>query len=906
MFFEDCRIILCKLKVGPKQYGAYVVFLLVLSFQIFPAVWKEGIERYGGQVVEVLDKNTTHIITAVGLEETGKWLNDNVKRVVEKDKNGKRVMYDTTIHTEQWLIQSLGRKEKLAKSEFKLTRNGVVSANSSSLSPAKLGSPLHKNAGDGMMPKISAFWANNHFGIQTNANSNQRQPLPPAQEQVAQFQRAESLGVDLVKGIDRPVPPCKCGLPCRRKESLNGSNGNYGRIFFCCANPENHFIGKPKCKFFEWADQPPRAALVDHYDKHGYDYKKYMKLDYEEWEPVYGAVLTPEKKSEIPGSPPSNTKAPDSPARQTIRTGSTWQEDRSVSLVYANEASIHEICKCTICQETMVDPMSTECHHNFCKICIEKWMTTKAACPQCRKEVSKLLEPDHTLVRILGELEVFCVSRSKGCSWMGCRSNLDDHLAKCEYLGCSSTEEGKHEVGKKKKRDWNKPPSPFDKYSPKKARTDNVIINDTDKVEINKMYSLPPASFEDSNSLADSMGSLEAFRQSRVFTNQSPPRAEDLDNVKADNYADYDPKGAELEGVAEVTPWLEKNRHKWAAANPNAYEYRAENNVNKELCDELKRIAASHEALRDQWRAKGYTQAAAAISRHPVKITSAEQARAIRGVGARIEEKIKEFLAFGATRKTRLKDDEQKAREEMGMVHGVGPSVLDKLWTKGVKSVKDMRLNQHLLTETQKIGLRYVEEFKQRIPREEVAAIEAIIQEVALELDSGLVLATCGSYRRGKASCGDIDILITHERFAKPLEGLLPSLVKRLEEKGIITDSLTMSEKDGKWMGVCQLNKDSLHRRLDFRIIARESWPFALMYFTGSAHFNRSLRHWAGKIGLSLSEHALVKRPTEKHVKDMHKKGQKIKCATEEDVFHALQVSSYLLSCHIQNHLLIP
>lgn len=86
------------------------------------------------------------------------------------------------------------------------------------------------------------------------------------------------------------------------------------------------------------------------------------------------------------------------------------------------------------------------------------------------------------------------------------------------------------------------------------------------------------------------------------------------------------------------------------------------------------------------------------------------------------------------------------------------------------------------------------------------------------------------------------------------------------------------------------LKPDLPHRRIDFQLIARASWPFALLYFTGSAFFNRSMRHYAGKNGLSLSQHALVIRHTMKHVKDMHKKGQPVECHTEEDVFKALGV----------------
>ena len=62
----------------------------------------------------------------------------------------------------------------------------------------------------------------------------------------------------------------------------------------------------------------------------------------------------------------------------------------------------------------------------------------------------------------------------------------------------------------------------------------------------------------------------------------------------------------------------------------------------------------------------------------------------------------------------------------------------------------------------QQVGMMYYEEFIERISRPEVIEIETVVKEIVHEINPGLFVVTCGSYRRGKGTCGDVDCLISH------------------------------------------------------------------------------------------------------------------------------------------------
>jgi DNA polymerase/3'-5' exonuclease PolX len=57
--------------------------------------------------------------------------------------------------------------------------------------------------------------------------------------------------------------------------------------------------------------------------------------------------------------------------------------------------------------------------------------------------------------------------------------------------------------------------------------------------------------------------------------------------------------------------------------------------------------------------------------------------------------------------------------------------------------------------------------------------------------------------------------------------------------------------------GVCQLEPGLPHRRLDIKVYPRHAFAWALVHFTGSANFNRSMRLFAKKKGLRMSDEGI-------------------------------------------------
>lgn len=363
------------------------------------------------------------------------------------------------------------------------------------------------------------------------------------------------------------------------------------------------------------------------------------------------------------------------------------------------------------------------------------------------------------------------------------------------------------------------------------------------------------------------------------------------------------------EGNSKFIECNEGNPTSINLASSNRFVVKTVINVNKFACarssmetsapknllvvEKFQALVETYKSTKDHWRAVSYEKAITALKNHPRDITSWEEARSLPGVGDRLADKIWEVVESGRLRKEEeLCNSEHAIALQLFMkIWGVGPSTA-QLWVQqGFRTLQDLE-NKANLNKQQRIGLKNFDDFQERMPREEAAQIESKVKQAVFNLLPDAEAVACGSYRRGKSNCGDVDVLVTHADGTSHC-GLLPKIVTLLKADGFLTDDLiSLEDKEyrehQKYMGVCKLpGINSKHRRLDIIVIPYKEYACALLYFTGSAHFNRSMRLLARKMNMHLSEHSLNAGVTRQGQETLNE-GTPLDTPTEESVFKHL------------------
>lgn len=120
-------------------------------------------------------------------------------------------------------------------------------------------------------------------------------------------------------------------------------------------------------------------------------------------------------------------------------------------------------------------------------------------------------------------------------------------------------------------------------------------------------------------------------------------------------------------------------------------------------------------------------------------------------------------------------------------IHGVSAITAEEFWRKGWRDLDDViEYGWKSISRVQQIGVKYYEEFLQKIPRAESELIANTVLEYANKLQPGYQLTIVGGYRRGKKLSGDVDLMLSHPD-ENATRDFIRKLVTSLEEAHFIS-----------------------------------------------------------------------------------------------------------------------
>ena len=297
--------------------------------------------------------------------------------------------------------------------------------------------------------------------------------------------------------------------------------------------------------------------------------------------------------------------------------------------------------------------------------------------------------------------------------------------------------------------------------------------------------------------------------------------------------------------------------------------------LNEKFIELMEQLADIMLKQGEAFRARAYQKAQETIMAYPGDIMSPSDLKGKPGIGPTIMEKLNEYVETGTLKV--LEREKNNPVNILADVYGIGPKKAKELVDNGITSIAQLRENQQMLNDIQKVGLRYYEDVLKRIPRSEIEDYKTIFESDFKKVaTSDSKFEIVGSYRRGAQNSGDIDVIITSDS-PKVFINFIDELIK----KKIILEIL--SRGTTKCLVMAKIPSSDSVRRVDFLYAGLEEFPFAILYFTGSKIFNTVMRHIALEKGYTMNEHGINKM-------EGKKKGDKVshRFTSEKDIFDFL------------------
>jgi len=281
----------------------------------------------------------------------------------------------------------------------------------------------------------------------------------------------------------------------------------------------------------------------------------------------------------------------------------------------------------------------------------------------------------------------------------------------------------------------------------------------------------------------------------------------------------------------------------------------------------------------DPYKPRSYEKAARSVGGYPDDLAGMDRKQILKipNVGASIGEKIEEVVRTGTFEAL----EELRAQIPPGVrgmiaIPGLGPKKAIVLYRDlGIADVEDLRraVDEGRLADLKGFGAKTEENIRRGIERLSQSG-QRVLASVAMDLASELIerlgsrrdvrkIAYAGSLRRMAETIGDLDLLVASDRAAAVMDAFASDrVVERIVAKGEAKTSV--------------LTRQGM--QVDLRVVPRDAWGAAMIYFTGSKPHNIRIREMAVRKGLKLNEYGLFKA----------KSGDLIVAENEEEVYAQL------------------
>uniref|UniRef100_A0A674I598 DNA-directed DNA/RNA polymerase mu n=1 Tax=Terrapene triunguis TaxID=2587831 RepID=A0A674I598_9SAUR len=264
---------------------------------------------------------------------------------------------------------------------------------------------------------------------------------------------------------------------------------------------------------------------------------------------------------------------------------------------------------------------------------------------------------------------------------------------------------------------------------------------------------------------------------------------------------------------------------------------------NQPLTEALETLAEEAGFSGSEGRSLAFTRAASVLKALPGQLSALEELGPLPGIGEHSRRVIQDVLEDGVSVEVeRVKLSERyRTMKLFTKIFGVGVRTASRWYQEGIRTLVDLQERNTKLTRQQQAGLQHYEDLNTPVERGEAESIGRMVQEAVQRFLPGasvtLAGAVCLSPHQGL-------ILYQHSQensFALH-EGPEPPGGRDVLDRFERCFSIFRLEVQGRpgaargWKAV----------RVDLVVAPVGQFPFALLGWTGSRHFERELRRFAG------------------------------------------------------------